>query len=95
VEFLKNTLTTGPNIPILSLAQWPAASETRTLNPATEECYTKAIGIDGLRAELECREQRVRETEQSRSGDRAALGNIVGASSQMNCVYRTIEKVAA
>jgi hypothetical protein len=65
------------------------------LNPATPECYTKAIRIDGLRAELECREQRVRETDQSRSGDRAALGNMVGASSQMNCVYRTIEKVAA
>jgi hypothetical protein len=63
----KNTLATRLNISILFLAQWPAASETRILNPATPECYTKAIRIDGLRAELECREQRVRETDQSRS----------------------------
>jgi DNA-binding NtrC family response regulator len=88
-------LATRLNISILFPAQWPAASETRMLNPATPECFTKAIRIDGLRAELECREQRVRETDQSRSGDRAALGNMVGASSQMNCVYRKIEKVAA
>jgi DNA-binding response OmpR family regulator len=86
VEFLKTTLTTRPNISILLLAQWPAASETQMLSPAIPRCYTKAIRIDGLRAELECREHRVRASDQSSFGVRAALGNIVGGSAQMNCV---------
>ena len=95
VEFLKTTLRTRPNISILFLAQWPAGSETQMVSRATPEYHTKAIRIDGLRAELACREQRVKAPDHSRSGDRAALGNIVGGSRQMNCVYRTIEKVAA
>ncbi len=95
VGFLKSALTTRPNISILFLAQGPVGSETLMPSPAIPECYTKAIRIDGLRAELEYREQRVRATDQRRSGDRAVFGNIVGGSRQMNSVYRTIEKVAA
>jgi two-component system response regulator HydG len=96
-ELLKTALDCQPQISIVLLTQRPLGFENPTPDRADSTDFAKPIRIEQLREEFECIVRRLKGPGHDGLLDdrtRAAFGDIVGGSEQMNCIYRTIEKVA-